>query len=278
MNHRTLFFLSITAIAVGVTGIFLQQKGEAPEPKQQVTVENVSRTILVAEAIHDLQAGEILSPQDYKIATLKASSTISDPRDISSIPGGNLRGYLVTETIKKGSGITLPMLLSPTHPDYAKRSLRVNEMPYAFPVSAPDNYLLSSTRAGDKLALYIRIKEIERGKTEMVGLASEGSSSSYRTQTPKYVVTRIFEQVTVLDSKRFSSAKEGENAYSMSNKIVGTIVLRLNQKQLAILRTIETSGQLFLLPDSQDKQSIKRISMDDVLPQLRSIKELRGSR
>lgn len=277
MNHRTLFFLSITAIAVGVTGIFLQQKGEAPEPKQQVTVENVSRTILVAEAIHDLQAGEILSPQDYKIATLKASSTISDPRDISSIPGGNLRGYLVTETIKKGSGITLPMLLSPTHPDYAKRSLRVNEMPYAFPVSAPEDYLLSSTRAGDKLALYIRIKEIERGKTEMVGLASEGSSS-YRAQTPKYVVTRIFEQVTVLDSKRFFSAREGENAYSTNNKIVGTIVLRLNQKQLAMLRTIETSGQLFLLPDSQDKQSIKRISMDEVLPQLRSIKELRGSR
>lgn len=277
MNHRTLFFLSITAIAVGVTGIFLQQKGEAPEPKQQVTVKNVSRTILVAEAIHDLQAGEILSPQDYKIATLKVSSTISDPRDISSIPGGNLRGYLVTETIKKGSGLTLPMLLSPTHPDYAKRSLRVNEMPYALPVSAPEDYLLSSTRAGDKLALYIRIKEIERGKTEMVGLASEGSSS-YRAQTPKYVVTRIFEQVTVLDSKRFFSAREGENAYSTNNKIVGTIVLRLNQKQLAMLRTIETSGQLFLLPDSQDKQSIKRISMDDVLPQLRSIKELRGSR
>lgn len=277
MNHRTLFFLSITAIIVGVTGIFLQQKGKTPVLKQQETVENVPRTVLVAEAIHDLQAGEILSPQDYNIATLKVSSTISDPRDISSMTGGNLRGYLVTKTIKKGSGITLPMLLSPTHPDYAKRSLRMNEMPYAFPVSAPDDYLLSSTRAGDKLALYIRTKEIERGKTEMVGLASEGSSS-FLAQTPKYVVTRIFEQVTVLDSKRFSSAREGENAYSMSNKIVGTIVLRLNQKQLAILRTIETSGQLFLLPDSQDKQSIKRISMDDVLPKMRSIKELRGSR
>ncbi|QKJ88625.1 pilus assembly protein CpaB [Paramixta manurensis] len=279
MNHRVLFFLSIMAIGVGVAGIFLQQqKNSQIEHKEEVKHEDAPHSILVAKATRDLRSGDILAPQDYEVTSLKSSSTVTDPRDISSAPGGNIRGYLVTNNTQKGSELTLSMLLSPSHPDYARRSLGVNEMPYSFPITSTDNYLLSSTKAGDKLALYIRIREVEKGKTEMVGLADEGASSLSSSHTPKYVVSRIFEQVTVLDSKRFETAKESESRYAQENKPIGMIVLRLNQKQLAILRTIEKSGQLFLLPDSTARQGVKRIGMDDVLPQLRSVKELRGKK
>ncbi|NIH92212.1 pilus assembly protein CpaB [Enterobacter asburiae] len=284
MNHRILFFLSIIIIIIGSGGIFLQlSSNERREQQEKNTPQKTSAThmVLAAEASRDLKAGEIINAEDYQLVNLKSSTANNNIIDISAISEGGIRGYLLTTNTQKGSYLTPSTLLSPTDPEYAKRSIGVNEMPYSFPIPFVDNYLLSSTQSGDKVALYIRVKEIEKGKTEMVGLADEDeeSSASYRAQTPKYAVSQVFDQVTVLDTKLYSSTREEDSSYNKdNNRIIGAVILRLNQKQLATLRTIEKAGQLFLLPASKTQQSIKRTSMDDVLPQLRSIKELRGSK
>lgn len=278
MNHRILFFLSIITIGVGIAGIFLQkQPPEMTEQKEEKKSENDQRLILIAEATHDLQVRDILSPQDYKIASIQVSSTVNDPRDISAIPQGNIRGYLVTSNIQKGSYLMSSQLVAPGSADYSRQSLSMNEMPYTLPIKPRDAYLLSSVHAGDKLALYIRIREVEKGKTESVGLATEeGGSSSSGGQTPKYVLTRLFDRLPVLESQRYKIAKETESRYSNDNQPIGSIVLRVNQQQLAALRTVENVGQLFLLPEDVDQPGMQRVSMDDILPQLHSVKELRG--
>jgi len=273
MNHRVLFFLSIIVIGVGVVGIFIQSR----QPDVVTTIEelkgnsdNAEKNILVAEALRDLQARDILSPQDYRILTLKTNGT--DARDITALSDGDIRGYLVMNNVVKGGYLTPPMLLSPTDKDFSSQSLNVGEMPYSFPVKSADSYLLSSISAGDTLSLYIRLKEIEKGKTETVGLSNSEGSSSFGRKTPKYTITRIFERITVLESKRYKEQNQNESRLSQDNKTIGVIVFRLNQSQLAKLRTIENVGDLFLLPYSPTQEGINRISMDESLPQLHSIK------
>lgn len=275
MNHRVLLILSITAILVGIVGISLQNKNNDNSHREIVRIEDVPQTIMLAEALRDLQAGEILQPEDYKITTLTVPSKFSDARDISTMSGANIRGYLVKSNVARGSFLTSLMLLSPESKNYFRESLGQGEMPYSFPITSADDYLISSTHPGDKLAIYIRIREVEKGKTERIELTREGSQTN-NNQIQKNVVTQVFNKVTVLDSKRFKEIKNTDTSFMTNNKIIGSIILRLNQKQLAILRTIETSGQLFLMPDSKNHHEIMHVSIDDVLPQLQPIIQLRG--
>ncbi|EMF04242.1 hypothetical protein F518_18418 [Serratia marcescens VGH107] len=170
------------------------------------------------------------------------------------------------------------MLEAPSSPDFAKHSLRADEMPYSLPVSNRDDYLLSSTFTGDQVSLYIRLTEVDKIKKNNVGLVPEGSVSTDK-ELKKFVVSRIFKQITVLESKRFKLDENNrQSQYNLEDKPIGVIVVRLNQKQLAELRVIEKTGELFIFPEGVNSQEISKIRMDDVLPQFRSVRELRGGK
>lgn len=59
---------------------------------------------------------------------------------------------------------------------------------------------------------------------------------------------------------------------------VGKLVLRMNQQQLAKLRVVEKAGEVILFPAESGQDNNRKIEMDEVLPQFRAIKELRGGK
>lgn len=280
MNYRVLFVLSIIVICVGIGGIYMQNKQSKivyPLIEEKKEIEN---TIMVAEALRDLHRYDILTADDYKLTSLKISSSINDSRDISSISSGDIHGALIKNNVSKGMYLTPEIFVLSNSPDFASSSLRPDELPYSLKISSPDDYLLSAIKGGDRVSLFIRVIEIDKSKTSNVGLVPEGSVSASR-ETPKYSIIRLFRNLTILGSKRYEKNDKEKNKYNLDKEeeFVGEIMIRLNQLQLAKLMTVEKTGEIFLLPEGSDNQkSVSKMRMDDVLPQFRSVKELRGGK
>lgn len=275
MNHRMLFFLSVIVIAVGIIGI-VTQKNTVVSHQPSITQEiNLKKTIVVAEATHDLQPRDILRPEDYKVRTIEVDKSEQDVRDISSLGTKNLTGYLVHNNIPQDSSILPGFIEAPTSKTFVVHSLGPDELPYGYPVSAEDEYLLTSLSSGDSVSLYIRLLEVEKDKESKVGLVSEGNSSSEKNMK-KYALSKLTGPLNILQITEDKKVKAAGHSFGLSQS-VGTIVLRMNRKQLADLRVVEKTGDILLFPATNDQSSVK-VRMDDVLPQFRSVKELRGGK
>lgn len=282
MNHRVLFILSIVVIVVGIGGILIQNTQHQPveDHKSESTRELASeQEIMVAEALRDLKPYDILTTEDYRLISMKISSTMKDYRDISSLSNGGLVGALLRSHVAKGASIIPAEIISSTDPSFISASLREGEVPFSLPILPDEDYILSTTRSGDKMDVYIRLIEVERNKKNDVGLMDEGSSGAAKN-TPQYATMRLLNNVTVLESKRFEkNKKEGQEKNRFTHEKedpIGSITLRLNQRQVVELMTVAKTGELFLLPDGGAESAGSKVRMDEILPQFRPVKELRG--
>lgn len=276
MNHRILYFLSIAIIAIGVIGIFVQryQHSSPAEPVAATTLNN--KVITIAEATRELKAYDILESGDYKIRTIGIDSGVKDLRDLSSLSSVNLNGYLVRNNIAERSAIMPSIIEAPTSKTFVMHSLRGDELPYGYVVKPHEEYLLSALKVGDKVSLYIRVTEIEKEKKSKVNYVPEGSASADKNMK-KYALSPVLTGLNIVDVQKEKS-KEGKSYSTSSDTPVGTLVLRINQQQLAELRVVEKAGEIILFPAEGGKSNYKKIEMDEVLPQFRSIKELRGGK
>ena len=282
MNHRMLFILSIVVIVVGVCGIFIQNTQHQPVGvhKSESTRELApEQKIMVAEALRDLKPYDILTAEDYRLISMRISSTMKDYRDISYLSNKGLVGALVRNHVAKGAFIIPAEIISPTDSSFISASLREGEVPFSLPIFSSGDYILSTTRSGDKMDVYIRLIEVDRNKKSDVGLMGEGSSGAAKN-TPQYVTMRLLNNVTVLESKRFDKKKEdGQEKKRFTHEKeepIGSITLRLNQRQVVELIAVAKTGEFFLLPDGGTESAGVKVRMDEILPQFRSVKELRG--
>ncbi|GEE51663.1 hypothetical protein EC151747_02854 [Escherichia coli O145:H28] len=127
--------------------------------------------------------------------------------------------------------------------------------------------------AGDKVSLYIRLTEVEKDKETKVGFVPEGSRQADK-EMKKYVLSKLSEPLSILQIDKDKKVKSSGRSYGQAQP-VGTFVLRMNRKQLADLRVVEEVGDILLFPAANGQGNVK-VRMDDVLPQFRSVKELRG--
>ncbi|EOK7354511.1 pilus assembly protein CpaB [Escherichia coli] len=271
MNHRMLFFLSVIVITVGLAGIFMQKSETIPS--SIAPTKTPAKTIVVAEATRELKPGHILVPGDYKISTFQINKDEKDIRDISSLGTRNLNGYLMRNNISQFSSILPEAVESPSSETFLVHSLGPDELPYGYPVRPEDEYLLTSLSAGDKVSLYIRLTEVEKDKETKVGFVPEGSRQADK-EMKKYVLSKLSEPLSILQIDKDKKVKSSGRSYGQAQP-VGTIVLRMNRKQLADLRVVEEVGDILLFPAANGQGNVK-VRMDDVLPQFRSVKELRG--
>ncbi|MFD1800840.1 pilus assembly protein CpaB [Mixta tenebrionis] len=277
MNHRMIFFLSIIVIGVGIAGIVLQ-KNQAPTKKTVVSAqqENKSKVIVVAEATRDLQAHDILRPDDYQLRSVEINKDANDIRDISSVSASGLDGFLLLNNLSKDSAILPEMVASPNSKDFIYRSLKSDELTYAYPVMQQEDYLLSSLSRGQKVSIYIRLAEIEKDKTNSVGLVSEGNSGTSK-QMKKFSLSKVTDALTILDVKKEEKKEDQRKSYNRDEP-VGSIILRMNQSQLAKLRVVEKAGDILLFPADDNIANYEKYRMDEVLPQFGSVRELRGGK
>ncbi|MCG3100536.1 pilus assembly protein CpaB [Enterobacter sp. DRP3] len=272
MNHRMLFFLSVIVIAVGIIGIVTQKNAVVPHQSSITQIKTTKKAIVIAEATRELHPRDILRPEDFRIRTIEVDKNENDIRDLSSLGTKNLTGYLIRNNIPQDSSILPAFIEAPTSKTFVIHSLNADELPYGYPVSAEDGYLLSSLSTGDSVSMYIRLVEVEKDKESKVGLVSEGSNSSDKNMK-KYALSRLTGPLSILQVNEDKKAASG-HAYGQP---IGTIVLRLNRKQLADLRVVEKAGDILLFPASNGQSDVK-VRLDDVLPQFRSVKELRGGK
>ncbi|MTH45572.1 pilus assembly protein CpaB [Escherichia alba] len=270
-----LFFLSIIVIAVGVIGIITQKNTATPHETSIKQTKAAKKTIVIAEATHSLTPREILRAEDYKLRTIEIDDNQKDIRDISLLGTKNLTGYLVRNNISQDSSILPTFIEAPTSKTFVIHSLKADELPYGYQVGEDDAYLLSSLAVGDRVSLYIRLIEVEKDKKDKIGLVPEGSINP-DAQMKKYTLNRISDPISILQVNEQKKLSTAGRAYGQKN-IVGTIVLRMNRKQLANLRVVEKAGDILLFPVTRDQDNVT-VKMDEVLPQLRSVKELRGGK
>lgn len=277
MNHRVLFFLSIIVIAVGVAGIFIQRY-QHPTPQTQTQTVNVSGTkvITIAEASRALHPYTILQPEDYKIRTLEVDNTKDDVRDLSSLSSLDLNGYLVRNNIPAGSAIIPRLIEAPVSQTFIMHSLRGNELPYSYAVKPSEAYLLSSLKVGNHVSLFIRITEVERKNKDAVNYVPDSGGSS-DNKLKKFALSPVLIGLSILDVQQ-DKKKEEKNYSADPDAPVGRIILRMNQEQLANLRVVEKAGEIILFPAEGGQEKNKKKEMDEVLPQFRTIKELRGGK
>lgn len=284
MSRRALFFLSIIIIMIGVCGIYLQGKKSPPVVASAPAEKAIEKyhTITIAEAVRDLHQYELLRPDDFKMRVIQASVDSNNPCDISSRFHGDIRGAVMKNNVAQGSCLPSASFLLPGDEKFPGALLRADEMPYAFPITPANDYLLSVLNGGDTISLYIRVVEIDKANKSNVSLGGDDVGSAGGSNK-KYVSMRVLKGVTVLESKRFGNGAKDKKERPVSgygiNELKGEIILRMTKRDLARLITIEKTGQLFLLPEGdRNGDDISKISMDDVLPQFRTIQELRGGK
>ena len=271
MNHKTMFFISLVVIAVGIVGMIVRS-GDAPDvkeapPQTADSPRSQQKTITLATARVDLPSGHVLGAEDYEINEITVDEKSDLVRlDVSSLNADSLRGFLLNGSVKAGSYLPAPMLESPNTVGFALNSLRSNETIYQYPVKAVNGYLLDSIRGGDKVSLYLRMLEVPKDKRikSNVGVVSSTDAGG---KSGKYVLSRLISPLTVLKVQRREA--------SQSDDVVGYLQLKANTHDLELIYTVEKVGDLLILPVGGGTETGK-IELDSLLPQLKTIKEIRG--
>lgn len=271
MNHRTMFFISLVVIAVGIVGMIVRSD-DAPAVKDappQVADSPSARqkTITLATARADLLNGHVIGADDYEINEITVDEKSDLVRlDISSLNAGSLRGFLLNGSVKAGSYLPASMLESPDTLGFALNSLRSDETIYHYQVKAANGYLLDSVRGGDEVALYLRMLEVPKDKRIKSNVGVE-SSVDAGGKNGKYVLSRLVSPLTVL--------KVQKRETNQNDDVVGYLQLKASTHDLELIYTVEKVGDLLILPVSGGTATGK-IELDSLLPQLKTIKEIRG--
>ncbi|MGB9096033.1 hypothetical protein [Erwinia sp.] len=277
MNNRTLFYLSLIVIFIGLAGIFLQNRSrDIPLQNQRIPeLSAVRKTIFVAKSTRELHAHEILSPADYKITEVEVEEESQTITETPELPPTSLKGYLILHSVAEGSTLLPEMLESPLSATFVKNSLKKNELPYSIKLKSDDAWLLNFLSVGDDVVLYLRIAE---HKNTRLTRSSEGHDSSPISDSERSgsTLTRFLGPLTIisfstLPEKRFNS-----------DETVGEVIVRLTQDQMKKIRVVEKYAEILMSPASnEDDFDNSKLSLNEVLPQLTPllpVRELRGNK
>ncbi len=270
MNHRTLFLLSLLIIAIGVSGLLLNQSTSNDE-QPLAAADKEEKPVLLAVASRPLVAGSLLTTEDFRVKTLAATKD-SELAGYDVTPFKSLVGHLITANIEKDSYIAPALIEAPDSPTFLRHSLKTGEIAWKFDVDATNVWLLDSLLAGDQVALYLRTLESSKNKKlkDTVGLEAKEMSSSKNQQ---YVLTPVLNKMTVLRVHRYPSDDEDSQESRNNKGFAGYVQLKMNSQDIRKIEVITKAGDLLLMPASGDT---RQIGLDQILPNLPKFKELRG--
>ncbi|AJJ02795.1 putative membrane protein [Yersinia pseudotuberculosis] len=288
MNRKFLILFSLLIVAIGISGILLNPDKEIPELLTQ-TEKRKERNIVLAQTRHDLTAGRLISKEDYSLQNIivdESSDLVKNDLshghriDGDSIDGDRthdhrLDGHLLKNNILAGSYITDEMLISPSSREFSRLNLKHGEIIYKFYITEKNEYLLNTLNPGDVLSFQLLTLETNKIKGMENGIAIDSKSMNSK-QKQKYSLNNVIPDMPILSIKTYSpeelSVKNNKNnkteAYSL-----GYIEVIMKIQDLEFIHTVEKAGEVFLTPKSGDH---RRIDLDDIIPTLQTIRELRG--
>ncbi|KKM53337.1 hypothetical protein [Yersinia pestis] len=289
MNRKFLILFSLLIVAIGISGILLNPDKEIPELLTQ-TEKRKERNIVLAQTRHDLTAGTLISKEDYSLQNITVDES-SDlvKNDLSHghrIDGDSiaddrthdhkLDGHLLKNNILAGSYIIDEMLISPDSREFSRLNLKHGEIIYKFYITEKNEYLLNTLNPGDFLSFQLLTLETNKTKGMENGIAIDSKSMSSK-QRQKYSLNNVIPDMPILSIKTYSPEELSVKKNNKNNKTeeysLGYIEVIMKIQDLEFIHTVEKAGEVFLTPKSGDH---KRIDLDDIIPTLQTIRELRG--
>lgn len=230
----------------------------------------------MAQSTHDLPSGTILRRQDYAIKKLSVKesselveSNISNSTDINS--------YLLKENVLSGSYLTKNMLISPDSDEFNHLILKKGNVIYKFNLKKQDEYLLDSLNIGDWLTFQLRTLETDKRKGMDNGTTINKKGMNDR-QRQSYSLSKLIQKMEIVRIKKYSESELSEiNGKNQKTEetLSGYIEVIINMQDLDLIYLAEASGDIILTPSIDDEKH-KSKYLHDILPELRTIRELRG--
>ena len=293
MNRKFLILFSLLIVAIGISGILLNPDKEIPELLNQAE-KRKERNIVLAQTRHDLTAGRLISKEDYSLQNIivdESSDLVKndlshghridgdringDRTDDDRTDDHRLDGHLLKNDILAGSYLTDEMLISPSSREFSRLNLKHGEIIYKFYITEKNEYLLKTLNPGDFLSFQLLTLETNKTKGMENGIAIDSKSMNSK-QRQKYSLNNVIPDMPILSIKTYSpeelSVKNNKNNKTEEYSL-GYIEVIMKIQDLEFIHTVEKAGEVFLTPKSGDH---KRIDLDDIIPTLQTIRELRG--
>lgn len=279
MNRKVILLFSLCVVAIGVAGIFSKSEDEDNALINFVESQTEKEVnIVLAQSTHDLSSGTILTNEDYVLKDImvpKSSELIKS--DISNLK--NINSHLLKINILSGSYITNEMLVSPDSREFNQLILKSNEIIYRFNIKQQDEYLLNKLSTGDVLSFQLRTRETDKRKGLENSISIDTNEMNDRKEQ-SYSLTKVIPDMRIIRIKKYSSSelsKETKNNQKPEAELTGYIDVIITTEELALIHIAEGAGDFFLIPNTDlNNEKYKSKNLHDILPQLRTIRELRG--
>lgn len=277
MNRKFLLLFSILIIAIGSAGIMINTKNDEQTPYNFVDSKKEKEVkIILAQSIHDLSSGTLLTQNDYALKTIIVpesseliKNNISGSTDINS--------HLLKVNLVAGSYITQDVLVSPDSNEFNYLNLKKSEVIYKFNITQKSGYLLDTLQVGDSLSFQLRVLETDKNKGMSSGtVINTKELSDKKSQT--FSLNEIIPAMRIIRMKKYSTDElsEKNNKNQKTEEIVtGYISVVIKREELDIIHIAEKSGDIVLAPSiASDNNQSKNIY--NIIPKLRITRELRG--
>lgn len=277
MNRKFILLFSILIIAIGSAGIMINTKNDEQTPYNFVDSKKEKEVkIILAQSIHDLSSGTLLTQNDYALKTIIVpesseliKNNISGSTDINS--------HLLKVNLVAGSYITQDVLVSPDSNEFNYLNLKKSEVIYKFNITQKSGYLLDTLQVGDSLSFQLRVLETDKNKGMSSGtVINTKELSDKKSQT--FSLNEIIPAMRIIRMKKYSTDElsEKNNKNQKTEEIVtGYISVVIKREELDIIHIAEKSGDIVLAPSiASDNNQSKNIY--NIIPKLRITRELRG--
>ncbi|EKN6412580.1 tight adherance operon protein, partial [Yersinia enterocolitica] len=148
---------------------------------------------------------------------------------------------------------------------------------YKFNLKKQDEYLLDSLNIGDWLSFQLRTLETDKRKGMDNGTTINKKGMNDR-QRQSYSLSKLIQKMEIVRIKKYSESELSEiNGKNQKTEetLSGYIEVIINMQDLDLIYLAEASGDIILTPSIDDEKH-KSKYLHDILPELRTIRELRG--
>ncbi|WP_432322980.1 tight adherance operon protein [Yersinia enterocolitica] len=277
MNRKFILLLSLLIVAVGIVGILINTDNDQKNTQDSTELNREQDTnIALAISTHDLLSGTILTENDYAIKKLllKESNELVKSNISSS---ADINRYLLKENVLAGSYLTKDMLATPDSDEFNHLVLKKGNVIYKFNLKKKDEYLLDSLNTGDRLSFQLITLETDKRKGMENGTTINKKGMNDR-QRQNYSLNKLIQSMEIIRIKKYSKdelTEINDKNRKTEEMLIGYIDVIIDMQNLDLIYLAEASGEIILTPTIGGEDD-KSKHLYDILPELRTIRELRG--
>lgn len=274
MNRKFILLLSLLIVAVG---ILINTDNDQKNTQDSTELNREQDTnIALAISTHDLPSGTILTENDYAIKKLllKESNELVKSNISSS---ADINRHLLKENVLAGSYLTKDMLATPDSDEFNHLVLKKGNVIYKFNLKKKDEYLLDSLNTGDRLSFQLITLETDKRKGMENGTTINKKGMNDR-QRQNYSLNKLIQSMEIIRIKKYSKdelTEINDKNRKTEEMLIGYIDVIIDMQDLDLIYLAEASGEIILTPTIGGEDD-KSKHLYDILPELRTIRELRG--